>query len=223
MEEEIWDLYDKEMNFIRTFVRGSGFIPRGLYHKAVEVIPTDMKGHLLLTRRSLRKRIGGGCLEFPAGSVISGETEKAAALRELWEETGLKATKLYYLRRVGTNGIIRYIYLACIPDMLERDICYDPQEVMGYQFVSYDRWLSLLTTDEYNVVRTNCYDEKLFATVKTLVQQNVADEPEVSPKPRATMTQRKSLATKTLKQPDKRCFGDTDDNLDIPDLEQGDD
>lgn len=220
--KEIWDLYDKDLNFVKPFVRGSGFIPRGLYHKAVEIIPTDMKGHLLLTRRSLRKRIGGGCLEFPAGSVISGETEKDAAIRELREETGLQATKLFFLRRVRTNGIIRYIYLACIPDLLEHDIDYDPQEVMGYQFVSFDRWLALLTTGEYNVVRTNCYDEKLFATVKKLVMQDAPENPDDTPKPRVALTQRNTLATKTLKQPDRHCLRKNNEDSNIPDPTQGD-
>lgn len=220
--KETWDLYDKDLNFVKPFVRGSGFIPRGLYHKAVEIIPTDMKGYLLLTRRSLLKRIGGGCLEFPAGSVISGETEKDAAIRELREETGLQATKLFFLRRVATDGIIRYIYLACIPELTEQDINYDPHEVMGYQFVSFDRWMDLLTTGEYNIVRTNCYDEKLFAAVKKLVTQDATVPVDIAPKPHVALTQRKALAVKELKQPDRRSLRENDEDPDVHDFGEGD-
>lgn len=226
--KEVWDLFDENGNPRGKFVRGNGRIPPGLYHKTVEVIPTDMAGVLLLTRRSLLKRSGAGQLEFPAGSVISGETEKDAAIRELEEETGLRPKELYFLQKVRTNGIFRYTFLAYVPNMTNRNIVYAPEEVMGHMFVSYDEWLDLLPTAEYNGFRTRFYTEKLIANVKQLVNKNSFLKKPIQPqqKKHAPLTASNSLATK----PPFRIDASPDDGIMPPELaewepnyEQGDD
>lgn len=228
-EVEIWRLYDKNMNFVCNFTRGAGKIPDGLYHKTVEVIPTDMEGNLLLTRRSLRKRFGGGTLEFPAGSVISTESEVEAACRELKEETGLTAVKLFFVQKARMKGMIRYTYIAYIPDMKKCNISYPKEEVMGYRFVTFDQWMELLTTDEFNSLRTSCYNQRLYDSVKKVVMRH-ADEAdqEEAPKPYHEMPVSSGLATKKPRHLDLRCYDDSDDYPNLPDnweptIEEGDD
>ena len=170
-KQEVWDLFDKDLNFRGTFIRGNGYIPADLYHKTVEVIPTDMEGNLLLTRRAMTKRIAAGQLEFPAGSVISGETEENAAVRELEEETGLRAKKIYFMQRARSKGIIRYTYVAYIPDLMTTYINYAKDEVMGYRFATFQQWQALLTTQEYNQFRTACYTPQFMQALKSLVNR----------------------------------------------------
>jgi ADP-ribose pyrophosphatase YjhB (NUDIX family) len=60
-----------------------------LNHKVVAAtIPEDTDGRILLTRRSIEP--GRGKWTFPGGFVDWGEPVDSAALRETWEETGLK-------------------------------------------------------------------------------------------------------------------------------------
>ena len=60
-----------------------------LDHKVVAgTIPQDAEGRVLLTRRSIEPSLGKWT--FPGGFVEWGEPVEAAALRETWEETGLK-------------------------------------------------------------------------------------------------------------------------------------
>lgn len=226
-EKEAWDLYDSEDRHRGTFIRGNGSIPPGLYHKTVEVIPTDMAGTLLLTRRSLTKRMGGGLLEFPAGSVIAGETEKDAAVRELMEETGLRPSKLFFLQKARTPGILRYTFLAYIPDIRHRKVVIPKEEVMDYQFVDYDTWLKLITSNDYNGFRTRFYTEKLLTNVKTMVH-HYADEVMELPKQHAPLTPAKSLATKPRSNTGNKCFEENDTKPSVdpewePSVEQGDD
>lgn len=226
-EKEVWDLYDSEDHHKGTFIRGNGSIPPGLYHKTVEVIPTDMAGTLLLTRRSLSKRMGGGLLEFPAGSVIAGETEKDAAVRELLEETGLRPAKLFFLQKARTPGILRYTFLAYVPNIRHRKVIIPKDEVMDYQFVDYNTWLRLITSNDYNGFRTRFYTEKLLANVKTMVH-HYADEVVEPPKQHAPLAPAKGLAHKPRCNTGNKCFEDNDtvppaDPEWEPSIEQGDD
>ena len=60
-----------------------------LDHKVVAAtIPADPDGRVLLTRRSIEP--SRGKWTFPGGYVEWGEPVESAAVRETWEETGLK-------------------------------------------------------------------------------------------------------------------------------------
>lgn len=202
--KETWDLFDKDMNHRGIFIRGNGTIPPDLYHKTVEVIPTDMEGNLLLTRRSMFKKIGGGQLEFPSGSVLAGETEDQAVSRELMEETGLQAKKVYFLQKARMKGIIRYTYVAYVPDLMTTEIIFPPAEVMGYRFATFKQWQALLTTDDYNRFRTNLYNLKFMDTLEKLVNKYAH---EAAPKAHKPLKPSEGLLrTKTPRHLDKRCY-----------------
>lgn len=53
------------------------------------ILVTDEEDRLLLTRRAANMRTFSGCWVFPGGRVDPGENIPEAALREVWEETGL--------------------------------------------------------------------------------------------------------------------------------------
>lgn len=225
--KEAWDLYDKNYKKCGTFIRGKGLIPDGLYHKTVEIIPTDMEGNLLLLRRSQYKKSGAGQLEFPAGSVISGETEEDAALRELREETGLRPQKIYFMQRARMKGIIRYTYLAYIPALMTDTITCPPQEVMGYRFVDFQQWKELLTTQEYNGFRVACYTSELINNLEKLVNRYKEDALPIA-KERSELTRSSGLGSKKPRHLDPRCY---EKEVPVPtgceewepDWEQGDD
>lgn len=71
----------------------------------------------LLVQRG--KNPGLGQWGFPGGHVELGETAKAAAVRELWEETSIKATAGDYMTAVDVigksdDGQIAYHYLLAV-------------------------------------------------------------------------------------------------------------
>lgn len=87
---EIWDLYDKDRKPLGiTHERGVP-LKRGTYHIAVGIWTVNSKGEVLLTLRSDKKRDWPNRWENTAGSVLTGETSREGAVRELFEETGIK-------------------------------------------------------------------------------------------------------------------------------------
>lgn len=168
-KNEIWDLFYLDGRFAGTMRRGEKKIPSNMYHQTVEVIPTDKNGRMLVTRRALEKRYGGGNYEFPAGSVISGEEPFEAARRELLEETGLRAKRLYKLSERLMPGMKRFIYLAYIPDLLTDPITLQTGETMNHKIVSYEQWKHMIASDLFDTTRLKMYDAALYRNLKKAV------------------------------------------------------
>ena len=88
---EYWDLLDQNRNPLGTLHRRGDPLPAGARHLCVEVI-TLCRGRMLTTRRHPQKH-NGGFWEVTTGSALAGETSRAAAVRELYEETGIRAAE----------------------------------------------------------------------------------------------------------------------------------
>ena len=61
---------------------------------SVILILTDASGERLLVSREYRMAMAQWIYNFPAGLIDPGETPVESARRELWEETGLKLTRV---------------------------------------------------------------------------------------------------------------------------------
>jgi len=88
--EEYWDLLDENRQPIgKTHRRGEPLLP-GTYHLVVRAWLVNSQGEFLITRRSLTKLGGPGIWEVTAGSAGVGEDSLTAAVREVFEESGIK-------------------------------------------------------------------------------------------------------------------------------------
>lgn len=162
---EYWDLFDKLSHKpVGKFVKHRR-IPPHLYHNTVEIIVTDMKGYILITRRSLKKRNGGGLFEFPAGSVKAGETTAMAAVRELREETGLRLKTLTLLSQKLIGEMMRHIYLGYLPDLQTATIQLNPYETVDYKIITYPQWIEYMRMGYFDLSRTIAYSQELYDTV----------------------------------------------------------
>ena len=86
---EILDLYDKDGNRTgETVVRGTK-IPAGRHVLLVSIVTLNSRGEILLTRRAAGKTFEG-CWEVTGGCVQAGENALQGAVRELFEETGIR-------------------------------------------------------------------------------------------------------------------------------------
>lgn len=99
---ESWDLFDEERNpLFRTRQRGTPG-RQGEYHVVVSIWTVDSHGNVLLTLRDPAKESYPNVWENTGGSALAGESSISAAVRELFEETGIRADAAE-LRLIGTE------------------------------------------------------------------------------------------------------------------------
>jgi 8-oxo-dGTP pyrophosphatase MutT (NUDIX family) len=117
---EQWDLYDENRKPLnKTFYRKDyKELIQGEYHIVVVVWTVNSNKDILLTLRHPEKDKYPNFWEVTSGSVVAGEKSNAGAIRELYEETGIKADEkeLFFLGTIKEktafidNYIIRKDY-----------------------------------------------------------------------------------------------------------------
>ena len=136
---ELFDLYNEKLEPLGETVERGDRIPAGKYHIVIAVLSVNFENKVLITRRDDRKPYGG-LWEMTQGAVIAGETPVQGALRELKEETGLRALPeaLEYrgqiLFRFSNHSHIVMFYLFRA-DFRDEDIILQPGETTAARLV----------------------------------------------------------------------------------------
>ena len=160
---EIWDLVDKDGNKIGLTWERSNHdnIPDGVYHPCVEVW-VKVGDKLLITRRHPDKS-DGLKYDLPGGAVVSGEDITHGALRELWEEVGIKVEidDLSLMGHLAFGKVFAASYIVRLPALPELRL--QPTEVVSYKLVSEEEFVSMeseLTKGSYR--RYLIYKDQIF-------------------------------------------------------------
>lgn len=136
---EYFDLYTADRRPLGRKIQRGAPIPRGEYHIVVQIMTVNDKGEILLTQR-VPEKTSGGRWECSGGCAISGETSRAAAIRELFEETGICATdeEISLEWSLTTDSMLRDFYMVNKEVPLER-IALQSAEVCAAKWVSFER------------------------------------------------------------------------------------
>jgi len=90
---EKWDLFDEKRKPLnRTHTRGNEMVI-GENHIVVDIWTVNSDKEILLTLRHPDKEIYPNFWENTGGSVLTGETSRSGAVRELFEETGINVNE----------------------------------------------------------------------------------------------------------------------------------
>lgn len=137
--EEYNDIYDKDRNLTgRTHLRGTPWQP-GEYGLVVCVWVYDGKGNILMTRRAPEKSFPG-TWENSGGAAKAGESSLQAIVRELYEETGIRAQpEEFELLDSGTDGNTHYDYYCLKREVKLQDIVLLPGETDAVKWVTFEK------------------------------------------------------------------------------------
>jgi len=163
---EIFDAYDKNGNALGyELIRGE-MIPIGVYHKIVQIYTIDEQDRILITQRHPMKHFGY-YWEITAGSVLKGEDELNAAVRELDEETGIKVSRdsLTLVKTYLGQNSIWFTYIHRI-NMKNHVIQLAKDETIDYRFISIEEFNHMIQTkqfpkpslDYFKLYKANLYD-----------------------------------------------------------------
>ncbi|MBR6101605.1 MAG: NUDIX domain-containing protein [Ruminococcus sp.] len=137
---ELFDLYNEKLIPLRETAERGDPIPPGKYHLVINVLSVNFEGKVLITLRSAEKPTYPNLWEVTEGAVIAGEKPAMAAIRELKEETGLRALPeaLDYRGQLvfkgGTHNHIVLFYLFRA-DFGEEDVILQPGETAAARLV----------------------------------------------------------------------------------------
>ncbi|MCD8187759.1 MAG: NUDIX hydrolase [Ruminococcus sp.] len=137
----IWDGYYEDKTLAGVDIVRGGKFPTGLYHVVSEIIVRHADGSFLVTKRDYAKESHAGEWEIGAGgSVLKGEGFYDAAVRELFEETGIRAEKLekiYEITKVHENGVgVHFIGYLCVTDMDKNNVVLQKGETIDFKWIS---------------------------------------------------------------------------------------
>lgn len=149
----------------RVIVRGTP-LEKGEYVLCVGCWVVNERGEVFITRRSPEKRFAPNLWENTSGGAIAGEDGKDAILRELFEETGIRAgrNELILLAERRKEDIFAEDY-ALIRNFPLEDVVLQPGETCGAAWVSEEKWEEMLLSGEiapsvYETLKP--YKEKLL-------------------------------------------------------------
>ncbi len=119
------------------------------------VLAFDENGDVLFVRQ-YRYPYSESLLELPAGKLEQGEAPEACGFRELEEETGYRAAKLFYLGELypSPGFLDERLYLFRAGDVSRRSQRLDEDEFLSVEKIPYERAVEMCLTGELKDAKT---------------------------------------------------------------------
>ena len=162
---EIWDLIDKDRNPTNLTHKRGEPIPDGLYHVVIHCWLISRDGKFLLSQRQV------GCTdpllwERTGGSVLSGETSREGAIREVKEELGIDVSCVpTYFVKSQIRKHYHDFYDAWL-FVVDKDVVVAPQQ----EEVRQTAWLTVEEIDQMDknsqIVDTSRYYRQVYKFFK---------------------------------------------------------
>lgn len=147
---EVWDAYFKNGLPAGCDLVRDQPMPDGCFHVVSEVFVKHADGSVLLMQRDFNKIGFPGLFEAGAsGSVLKGETPYEGALRELREETGIRAQELTWLFACSNLKHVFYFGYLCVTDCDKSSIVLQKGETISYRWLSREEFMQFVETPEY--------------------------------------------------------------------------
>ncbi|MCR4733788.1 MAG: NUDIX domain-containing protein [Treponema sp.] len=146
---ELWDLYDSQRRPLnKTHERGQTFAD-GEFYVCAEIWVKNSEGKFLITKRHPDKK-AGNLWEFTGGGTLAGETTLQSAVRELEEESGIKAdeSELKLFATYQKKNYFQDLFTVC-KDIDISDIRLQPGENTEARWASPEEIQQMIDKGEF--------------------------------------------------------------------------
>ena len=150
--EEIFDIYTREGKHIGTKEKSICHSPNpGFYHKPVWIWIINDNNEILVQKRAACKKNNPNKWDMPsAGHVVAGETSLQGAVRETYEELGVKTKETDYkfmFEYIKDSSFeLAQVYLL---KLNTNDFKLQESEVAEVKWLNYDEFKDLLLSDDF--------------------------------------------------------------------------
>ncbi len=152
-QEEIpeeWDAYLPNGEPAGCTLYREGPLPEGLFHIVSNVLVRHEDGSYLLMQRDEGKESYPGLFVAGAGGcVLKGETPYQGALRELREETGIRAENLTLLYSQSDGEHTFYFGFLCVTSWPKDAILLQEKETISYRWLKREEFLQFMQGPEF--------------------------------------------------------------------------
>ena len=145
---EIWDGYNEQEERIGVDLIRGAEIPQGVFHLVVTVLIKHVDGSYLLMQRDYHKTYPGIFEATAGGSVLKGETPMEAAIREVYEETGIKINELSLINKTILEPGIYYYYLS-ETDCDKSSVKLQAGETIDFKWLSEQEFLEFVESEAF--------------------------------------------------------------------------
>ena len=147
---ELWDAYLANGEKAGRLLAREAPVPAGLFHIICDVWVKHTDGSYLVTQRDYGKAVYPGQFEAGAsGCAVAGETPYQGALRELAEETGIRAETLTFLFAASDRKNVLFFGYLCLTDCGKRSIRLQAGETIAYQWMDEADFLAFIQTPAF--------------------------------------------------------------------------
>lgn len=156
---EYRDLYDKERNLTGKVIKKDDLVPSGYYYITVMVFIENLKGEILLQKRSKEK---GGAWATTGGHPKSGQSNLEGMQAEIKEELGIDVSlnDLILFKTIKTEDDFLDLYYLK-KDINLNDIKIQTEEVQAANWFTIEEIEEMIKTDKFFKWHIDAYRDYL--------------------------------------------------------------